>query len=111
MLITVTVAVLVIGSLVAFVMAHVVLLACCLAAAGVVLGGFAVWSRWISSPARLAELRAAERAELPAAKPAVALPRGWSASRPALPAPVEYHVHLHGVSAEDMAAILRSNRQ
>jgi Na+-transporting methylmalonyl-CoA/oxaloacetate decarboxylase gamma subunit len=107
MLVMVAVAVLVIGSLVAFVMAHIVLLACCVAGIGVVLGSFAAWSRWISSPKRLAELREAERAELPAATPAVALPRGWSASAPrALPRPVEYHVHLHGVSCDDVAAIV-----
>jgi hypothetical protein len=101
-------AALVVASLVLFVLAHIVLLACGVAGAGVVLGSFLGWSRWISSPKRLVEVRKAERAAVPATKAAVALPRGWSANAPrALPAPpVEYHVHLHGVSADDAEAII-----
>jgi hypothetical protein len=109
-LVTLVVGALVVGSLVVFVMAHVVLLACCLAAAGLVLGGFIAWSRWISSPKRLAELRAAEPAELPNMSAThVALPRGWSAAVPArraLPAPAEYHLHLHGVSPDEAAEFI-----
>lgn len=106
-LIMLVVAMSVVASFVLFITTHVVLIACCVAGVAFVLGSFVAWSRWISSPKRLAELRETERAALPPAKAAVALPRGWSANAPkALPAPAEYHIHLHGVSADDAAEFI-----
>jgi hypothetical protein len=85
----------------AWVLAHAALLAAALAVFVVALGAFCAWSRWISSPRRLAEHRAAQCAA-PAPPPRVIAAQPLRAI-----APPAQHIHFHGVSAEDVAAIVR----
>ena len=113
LLIVLAVVVSVVASLVMFVMAHAVLVSCCLSAAGVVLGSFLVWCRWISSPKRLlrAGVMPSQQAGIvrqPAAS-ACALPEATSVR--ALPSAQHLHLHFHGVTPEDAAAITQASRR
>lgn len=90
----------------AFIAAHLVLLAVVAVAFAAVMTGMAVAMRRAASPRRL-------RQHLPARYTATAAParasEAISAPRPrAIAAPVQHvHFHFHGVSAEDVAAIIR----
>jgi hypothetical protein len=57
-----------VAAVVAFIAAHIVLLAVCAGAFVAVMGGLAVWFRWLSSPRRLQQ-------HLPAIRASVAAPR------------------------------------
>jgi hypothetical protein len=93
----------------AWIVAHAVLLAVVLGVFVVALGGFCVWCRWVSSPRRLAEMRAAVTLAQPVAPRAVQQAIQGQVVPPARPAIAPprwpHRINLDGLSPEDIAAM------
>jgi len=100
----------VLACLVVFIYAHLVLIAWCAAGVGVVAVAFVIWCRHVSNPSRLAEVRAiqSQPAGSPRAVAGATAEQAIPAPQPRAIGPAQHlHLHFHGMSTEDAAAIMR----